>query len=295
MRWDYGHVYKEIRQAKGLTQKEVCGDFLSRSHLANIEQNRVMPSYEIMEHLLRQIDMSFGEFKFICNYYQPNLRSQISQKVNNILSLPKVEDLKEIQQLCQTYLKEVGQDIPIQNILKQMKVLREIQEYGIKTDSAQELATILWQDLQKRNTWYMSDLRILSTIIYYFPFEQIDMMTIRILQNFEKYEDYLDLDQIQFSIISNLATLYLYHDDKNQCFKLSQRTLELARRQKRYDQLGFAQVRMGICQNNPEQIEKGLNLLTLTEETALLEQMKKEVEYYYKNIEKENDDKNNRL
>lgn len=26
MRWDFGKVYKDIRQSKGLTQEEICGD-----------------------------------------------------------------------------------------------------------------------------------------------------------------------------------------------------------------------------------------------------------------------------
>ena len=31
MRYDFGKVYKEIRESKGLTQEEVCGDILSRN------------------------------------------------------------------------------------------------------------------------------------------------------------------------------------------------------------------------------------------------------------------------
>ena len=30
MRYDFGKVYKEIRESKGLTQEEVCGNVLSQ-------------------------------------------------------------------------------------------------------------------------------------------------------------------------------------------------------------------------------------------------------------------------
>ena len=43
MRWDYGKIYKEIRKSKGLTQEEICGDFLARSTLARIESGQVVP------------------------------------------------------------------------------------------------------------------------------------------------------------------------------------------------------------------------------------------------------------
>ena len=34
MRYDFGKVYKEIRESKGLTQEEVCGGVLSRTSLS---------------------------------------------------------------------------------------------------------------------------------------------------------------------------------------------------------------------------------------------------------------------
>lgn len=37
MRYDFGKVYKEIRESKGLTQEEVCGNVLSRTSLSKFE------------------------------------------------------------------------------------------------------------------------------------------------------------------------------------------------------------------------------------------------------------------
>ena len=36
MRYDFGRVYKEIRESKGLTQEDVCGDILSRTSLSKV-------------------------------------------------------------------------------------------------------------------------------------------------------------------------------------------------------------------------------------------------------------------
>ncbi len=43
MRYDFGKVYKEIRESKGLTQEEVCGNVLSRTSLSKIESGKVTP------------------------------------------------------------------------------------------------------------------------------------------------------------------------------------------------------------------------------------------------------------
>lgn len=47
MRYDFGNVYKEIRESKGLTQEDVCGDILSRTSLSKIESGKTTPKYEI--------------------------------------------------------------------------------------------------------------------------------------------------------------------------------------------------------------------------------------------------------
>ena len=53
MRWDYGTIYKKIRKSKHISQEEVCQDYTSRAHLSRIESNQVVPSFELMEHLLK--------------------------------------------------------------------------------------------------------------------------------------------------------------------------------------------------------------------------------------------------
>lgn len=58
MRQDFGKVYKDIRQSKGLTQEEICGDMLARSTLARIESDQVIPKFDTFIFLLQQINMS---------------------------------------------------------------------------------------------------------------------------------------------------------------------------------------------------------------------------------------------
>ena len=98
MRYDFGKVYKEIRESKGLTQEEICGNVLSRTSLSKIESDKVTPKYENMEFLLRQINMSFEEFDYICHLYQPSQRTEIMQTYLN-MSLKVLSRMQIIKNL----------------------------------------------------------------------------------------------------------------------------------------------------------------------------------------------------
>lgn len=47
MRYDFGNVYKEIRESKGLTQEDVCGSVLSRTSLSKIEVEKQLLNMRI--------------------------------------------------------------------------------------------------------------------------------------------------------------------------------------------------------------------------------------------------------
>lgn len=152
MHWDIGTVYKTIRKAKGITQQEICGDWISRSNLSKFESNQSVPSYETMEFLLHQIDMSFGEFEYICNYYKPRTRQVIINQMSNHLSIVNNTELKKIAHLCEEHLKKVKHDLPIQNILSTINIIMEVREHNF-SDKAKQLAEQIWTALEKRDVW----------------------------------------------------------------------------------------------------------------------------------------------
>ena len=111
MRYDFGKVYKEIRKSKGLTQEEVCGNVISRTSLSKIESGKVTPKYENMEFLLRQINMSFEEFDYICHLYQPSQRTEIMQTYLNMSSILGTSELENYFKNAKTIFK-THHDLP---------------------------------------------------------------------------------------------------------------------------------------------------------------------------------------
>jgi len=282
MRYDFGKVYKEIRESKGLTQEEVCGEVLSRTSLSKIESGKVTPKYENMEFLLRQINMSFEEFDYICHLYQPSQRTEIMQTYLNMNSIIGGSGLVHFFETCQNYLK-THHDLPIEEIRDMLEVVIHIRQHSTEKLSDQVKQTVkkLWEKIEKQDTWYESDLKILNTILFSFPIEHLHLITEKILQRLEVYKNYQHLYDLRMAILLNLSTIYLYHQDKNMCQQICYTLLEDAKNKKSYDILAICYVRIGICRDDAELIQKGFSLLELTEETSMLSYLKKEVETHY--------------
>ena len=282
MRYDFGKVYKEIRESKGLTQEDVCGDILSRTSLSKIESGKVTPKYENMEFLLRQINMSFEEFDYICHLYQPSQRTEIMQTYLNMSSILGTSELEKLFQKCQNYLK-TRHDLPIEEIRDMLEVVIYIRQHGAGelSDHAEQVVKKLWRKIEKQDTWYESDLKILNTILFSLPIEHLHLITGKILQRLEVYKNYQHLYDLRMTILLNLSTLYLYNQDKNMCRQICYTLLEDAKNKKSYDRLAICYVRIGICTDDSKLIQKGFSLLELTEETSMLSHLKQEVETYY--------------
>ena len=282
MRYDFGKVYKEIRESKGLTQEEVCGDVLSRTSLSKIESGKVTPKYENMEFLLRQVNMSFEEFDYICHLYQPSQRTEIMQTYLNMNSIIGGSGLVHFFETCQNYLK-THHDLPIEEIRDMLEVVIHIRQHGTEQLSDQVKQTVkkLWEKIEKQDTWYESDLKILNTILFSFPIEHLHLITEKILQRLEVYKNYQHLYDLRMAILLNLSTIYLYHQDRNMCQQICYTLLEDAKNKKSYDMLAICYVRIGICRDDAKLIQKGFSLLELTDETSILAFLKKEVEIYY--------------
>ena len=235
-----------------------------------------------MEFLLRQINMSFEEFEYICQLYQPSQRKEIMQTYLNMRSIIGTGDLVNLFQKCQDYLK-THHDLPIEEIRDMLEVVIYIRQHGTEqlSDHAEQVVKKLWRKIEKQDTWYESDLKILNTILFSFPIEYLHLITGKILQRLEVYKNYQHLYDLRMTILLNLSTLYLYNQDKNMCKQICYTLLEDAKNKKSYDRLAICYVRIGICRDDAKFIQKGFSLLELTEETSMLSHLKKEVETYY--------------
>ncbi|HEM5314737.1 TPA: helix-turn-helix transcriptional regulator [Streptococcus suis] len=167
MRWDYGSVYKSIRKSKHLSQEQICGDYLNRTTLVRFEKNQTIPSYELMRFLLKQVDMSFEEFEYLCNYYQPSQRQQLLYDIDNLRN-PTTKTMENLINRCHNHLKKEPDDGPIRRkcqLLETVVAVRKSTTFNQLSDEAEVLSKLLWSQLEGYDNWYHSDIILVGTLL----------------------------------------------------------------------------------------------------------------------------------
>lgn len=272
MRWDYGSVYREIRKSKHLSQEQICGDYINRTTLVRFEKNQNIPSYELMRFLLKQVDMSFEEFEYLCNYYQPSQRQQLLYDIDNLRN-PTTKTLENLINRCHDHLKKEPNDVPIRRkcqLLETVVAVRKSTSFNQLSDEAEALSKLLWSQLEGYDNWYHNDIILVGTLLSKISsLDTLEETANLLLKRLEKYKDYKRIQPTILSHYQSLSYFFLEQKQYNKSTFFSTKLMDLAKKEKRYDQLARAYVYLGIAQNKQELMEKGLQILELTDEQIL--------------------------
>ena len=207
MRWDYGTIYKKIRKSKHISQEEVCQDYTSRAHLSRIESNQVVPSFELMEHLLKQVGLDFEEFRYICHSYHHS----------------------ELKNKSVAYLKKHPNDIPVLNILKRVEVILCLRESG-PNEKVRIMATEAWNEIKNQDVWYHSDLKLIVVILFTLPLETVISICDEVIDRLNDYSDYTEILPTKYKLLSNLASIFLWNGLMEKCTSISYLLLDTAKK-----------------------------------------------------------------
>ncbi|HEL1857280.1 TPA: helix-turn-helix transcriptional regulator [Streptococcus suis] len=276
MRWDYGSVYKSIRKSKHLSQEQICGDYLNRTTLVRFEKNQTIPSYELMQFLLKQVDMTFEEFEYLCNYYQPSQRQQLLYDIDNLRN-PTTKTMEDLIKRCQDHLKKEPNDIPIHRkclLLETVVAVRKSSSITQLSDEAETLSKLLWSELERYDNWYHNDIILVGTLLSKISsLDSLEETANLLLKRLEKYKDYKRIQPTILSYYQSLSYFFLEQRQYNKSTFFATKLMELAKQEKRYDQLARAYVYLGLAENKQGLIDKGLQILELTDEKRLVDNL----------------------
>lgn len=276
MRWDYGSVYKSIRKSKHLSQEQICGDYINRTTLVRFEKNQTIPSYELMRFLLKQVDMTFEEFEYLCNYYQPSQRQQLLYDIDNLRN-PTTKTMEDLIKRCQDHLKKEPNDIPIHRkclLLETVVAVRKSSSITQLSDEAETLSKLLWSELERYDNWYHNDIILVGTLLSKISsLDSLEETANLLLKRLEKYKDYKRIQPTILSYYQSLSYFFLEQRQYSKSTFFATKLMDLAKQEKRYDQLARAYVYLGIAQNKQGLIDKGLQILGLTGEKRLVDNL----------------------
>lgn len=276
MRWDYGSVYKSIRKSKHLSQEQICGDYINRTTLVRFEKNQTIPSYELIRFLLKQVDMTFEEFEYLCNYYQPSQRQQLLYDIDNLRN-PTTKTMEDLIKRCQDHLNKEPDDGPIRRkcqLLETVVAIRNSTSFNQLSEEAETLSKLLWSELERYDNWYHNDIILVGTLLSKISsLDSLEETTNLLLKRLEKYKDYKRIQPTILSYYQSLSYFFLEQKQYNKSTFFATKLMDLAKQEKRYDQLARAYVYLGLAENKQELIDKGLQILELTDEKRLVDNL----------------------
>lgn len=281
MRKKYGETFKEIRTSKNYRQSDVNGNMMHQTSYSKFELGKMDVTSEKFEILLNNLEISYEEFQFIHNGYTYSDRNRII-KCFNELKFIEVHKLTEIISMSELYLKTV-EDRYIQDILdlsKAFLVLKESENFEVPRRYAEKV----WNRLQEANMWYLSDLKLINSILFLFPISTAISITQFAIKQAVKYKDFNDYRKLILPFKFNLVHLLIRERAFEQAFLLNEEVIEEAKELKSYMQISLSYLRKGLLleqsssQSNSFTIQ-AFEIAKLIEDHVLINQLNREKSY----------------
>ncbi|WP_033541803.1 helix-turn-helix domain-containing protein [Planococcus sp. CAU13] len=277
----FGQTFKDIRTSKNYRQSDVNGDMMHQTSYSKFELGKMDVTLEKFEVLLNNLEISYDEFQFIHNGYNYSDRNRIISRFNE-LKFIEVNKLTEIISMSESYLHTV-EDRYIQDILalsKAFLILKESENFEVPRRYAEDV----WLRLQNSNIWYLSDLKLINSILFLFPIPTAISITQFAIKQAVKYKDFHDYRKIILPFKFNLVHLFIRERAFEEAFLLNEEVIEEAKELKSYMQISLSYLRKGLLleqrssQSNSF-IEQAFEIARLVDDHALIDQLNKEKSY----------------
>lgn len=278
-----GNTIKKIRINKGYTQKYVAKDILSQSSYFKFEAELSDVHSIAYINFLDRLDMTLEEVRFINNDFK---HGQVQQIINNFFSLPynDVTALEKIKIEINNALKK-HQNI----LLLDIKLICEaLISLNIKNDIniVRIIVEPVWNRLSKLNQWYLSDILLINTILYFFPNDTAIAISSRIIERLELYDGFQNSQKLIISFKINLTLLLIKEGDFLKALEMLTIIIQKHKKSMSYQSLAVCFARISICNNKLGRtnattcIQQARLLLKIYDDLDFLVNVEKEYAYY---------------
>lgn len=268
-----GSDFKRISKNRGFTE----GTY------SKFEENLVDMNVVSYIQLLNRFDIMSVEFLFFQNNYQCNQNEKL---MRDLFLLPnnQIESLKELQVDAKMSLQtQYAENIyDIQLICEALISLYERSDII----AAQKIVEPIWERLSRHEQLYLSDIRLINTILFLFPIDTAIEFTNNILRRLKEYNGFQDSDKLNLSFRINLSLLLIKNKDYTKALNLIQETIENYKQSMSYQSFAIYLSREAICRNklrsgsSEEYLHKAQQLLSIYEDNEFEKRILEEYRYY---------------
>lgn len=277
-----GEIVKNIRYAKGFTQKEVAELVdINQSTYSRFEADLIDIKSTTFFKILNINQLELGEFEFIKNGYKYSDEKRIVLNFISSIFKYSTNEFDFIIQECKNLLKSKHSPV-----VKEISIICESILFFEKKDyqRAYKLAIQVWDErLSKCNQFYIVDIILLSTIMFVFPLETAKGIRELCNKSIERYKGFQSIERLEINIQLNISLIYLRERLYSEAIKELDEIKEKCKYTKDYISLAICYVREGICLNNignvegREWIKNGVKILKVLDEKSLLRKLETEI------------------
>lgn len=279
---NYGETLRKIRTDFSMTQAELSQGIINRASLAKFEKEQMSIPIDQFHQLLERVDISFQEFLYLTQNYRLTAKEKIIKEFLTLSNRPTKVELTTLIIRCEN----VNQNLKNRTI-NQIKLLCQTALHYLEYQEFDHNFKDFWEKLENKNRWHYIDILLLRQMILLFPTALSVQVYQDILKYLTKYQHFNESDLLFATVHLNFSELLI--QEKNRQLAISSLTIaqKYAHKTHRYDILATCFIRLGMLKNNPGLIEKGFNILELTQEFGLRKVLLKELEDYQQGQESE--------
>lgn len=190
---NFGETLRKIRLEKGLTQKALYHDLLSKSYAIRFEQGKHDISFVLLLEILERLPMEISEFLFIHGNYQPSETQWFYEqliKSGNSMDLAALATLKkEYQTRYGDSQQQSGRLVQLDYRLEQ---LRYYDRSGQITEESvtPELQGKIQNLLAATQSWTMEDLRFFAATLDLVPTSDLTLFFQGLIPSLKRYRGF---------------------------------------------------------------------------------------------------------
>ena len=127
----------------------------------------------------------------------------------------------------------------------------------------------IWNELSNVDEWTILDLKIINCCLHFFEPDTYILISEQVIKSLTKYQNFSNIILLEVSIYLNLTTLFFLQKNLDYAKKFVELSLSSAYKSKRVDYIAIALIRYGIIFKNKNNIEKGINLIDILDDSEL--------------------------
>lgn len=283
----YGKLIRKIRRNRSITQKYVGNNILSQSAFSKFEAGITDIHSSSFIKIVDRLSISLEELEYINhNYDYPGPQKLIRKFFN--LPYNQVDALKELIEEIKDYQTHHS-NIDLENIKTICRALIFLEKEN-DLIKAQSYVAPIWDQLSRNDQWYLTDIRLINVILYFFTNDVAIEMSKKILHRIEDYKEFQNAFKLAITFKINLSLLLIKEKDYHTAFRVLQDTLTTHKKQMSHQSLAICFIRIAICMKalnfseKKDYLEQASFLLNLYDQQILLKQLMQEYDYFTNTI-----------